>query len=124
MGVVVVGWLVVFNYVGYLSGVLVVLLISDLVLKDCLYWIGMVVVVFSMVVMGLIDNVVVWVLLCFVVGLSSVVGMFFGIGLIFNWLICYNYCSELGIYFFGIGIGIVGCVVVVVLMSYWLDWCE
>jgi MFS family permease len=46
------GWLAAINYAGYLSGALLASLISDLVLKDRLYRIGMVVAVLSTLMMG------------------------------------------------------------------------
>ena len=124
LGVAAAGWLAALNYAGYLSGALIASLISDLVLKDRLYRIGMVVAVLSTAVMGLTDNVVVWALSRFVAGLSSAAGMLLGTGLILNWLIRHNHRSELGIHFSGIGIGIAGCAATVALMSHWLDWRE
>lgn len=60
LGVAEAGWLAAINYLGYLSGALIASLISDLVLKDRLYRIGMVVAVASTALMGLSTNVVVW----------------------------------------------------------------
>ena len=124
LGVAAAGWLAALNYAGYLSGALIASLISDLVLKDRLYRIGMVVAVLSTVMMGLSDDVVVWAVSRFIAGLSSSAGMLLGTGLILNWLIRHNHRSELGIHFAGIGIGIAGCAAAVGLMSHWLDWRE
>lgn len=124
LGVAAAGWLAALNYAGYLSGALIASLISDLVLKDRLYRIGMVVAVLSTAVMGLTDNVIVWALSRFVAGLSSAAGMLLGTGLILNWLIRHHHRSELGIHFSGIGIGIAGCAAAVAMMSHWLDWRE
>lgn len=124
LGVAAAGWLAALNYAGYLSGALIASLISDLVLKDRLYRIGMVVAVLSTVMMGLSDDIVVWALSRFIAGLSSSAGMLLGTGLILNWLIRHNHRSELGIHFAGIGIGIAGCAAAVGLMSHWLDWRE
>lgn len=122
LGVAEAGWLAAINYAGYLSGALIASLISDLVLKDRLYRIGMVVAILSTVVMGLTTDVTVWALSRFVAGLSSAAGMLLGTGLILNWLIRHNHRSELGIHFAGIGLGIAGCAVAVSVMSQWLDW--
>ncbi|WP_265946578.1 YbfB/YjiJ family MFS transporter [Dechloromonas sp. A34] len=124
LGIAEAGWLAALNYAGYLSGALIASLISDLVLKDKLYRIGMVVAVLSTVVMGLSTDLTVWALSRFVAGLSSAAGMLLGTGLILNWLIRHNHRSELGIHFAGIGIGIAGCAAAVGLMSHWLDWRE
>ena len=50
------GWLAAINYSGYLTGALIAASISDLVLKDRLYRIGMVVAVLTTAMMGLSDN--------------------------------------------------------------------
>ena len=122
LGVAEAGWLAAINYAGYLSGALIASLISDLVLKDRLYRIGMVVAILSTVVMGLTTDVTLWALSRFVAGLSSAAGMLLGTGLILNWLIRHNHRSELGIHFAGIGLGITGSAVAVSVMSQWLDW--
>ncbi|HXE38916.1 MAG TPA: YbfB/YjiJ family MFS transporter [Azonexus sp.] len=124
LGIAEAGWLAALNYVGYLCGALIASLISDLVLKDKLYRIGLVLAVLSTVVMGLTTDLTVWALSRFVAGLASAAGMLLGTGLILNWLIRHNHRSELGIHFAGIGIGIAGCAAAVGLMSHWLDWRE
>ena len=73
LGVAAAGWLAAINYAGYLSGALLASQISDLVLKDKLYRIGMVLAVLSTLVMGLSTDVVVWALSRYVAGLSSAV---------------------------------------------------
>ena len=124
LGVAEAGWLAAINYGGYLSGAVIASLISDLVLKDRLYRIGMVLAIVSTAVMGLTTNVVVWALSRYVAGLSSAAGMLLGTGLILNWLIRHNHRSELGIHFAGIGLGIAGCAAAVTLWSPWLNWRE
>ena len=124
LGVAEAGWLAAINYAGYLSGALIASLISDLVLKDRLYRIGMVVAILSTVVMGLSTNLTVWAISRYVGGLSSAAGMLLGTGLILNWLIRHNHRSELGIHFAGIGLGIAGCAAFVALLTPWFDWRE
>lgn len=124
LGVAEAGWLAAINYAGYLSGAVIASLISDLVLKDRLYRIGMVLAVLSTVVMGLSTDVTVWAISRFIAGLSSAAGMLLGTGLILNWLIRHNHRSELGIHFSGVGLGIAGCAAAVALMTEWLDWRE
>ena len=122
LGVAEAGWLAAINYAGYLSGALIASLISDLVLKDRLYRIGMLVAVLSTALMGLTDNFAVWAISRYLAGLSSAAGMLLGTGLILNWLIRHHHRSELGIHFSGIGIGIAGCAIAVTLMRNGLDW--
>jgi len=124
LGLAEAGWLAALNYAGYLSGALIASLISDLVLKDKLYRIGMVVAILSTVLMGLTTDPLVWMASRFIAGLSSAAGMLLGTGLILNWLIRHHHRPELGIHFAGIGLGIAGCSVAVWLMTGWLDWRE
>mgnify|MGYP003624585256 CR=1 FL=1 len=115
-------WLAATNYLGYLAGALVASMISDLVLKDRLYRIGLLVAVLTTAGMGLTDNVWLWSLLRFLAGLSTAAGMLLGSGLIMNWLIRHNHRAELGVTFFGVGLGMVLCAVAVELMSTFLSW--
>ena len=124
LGVAAAGWLAAINYAGYLSGAVLASRISDLVLKDRLYRIGMVLAVLSTAVMGLTTDVVIWAISRYVAGLCSAAGMLMGTGLILNWLIRHNHRSELGIHFSGLGLGIAGCAAAVMLMSPELDWRE
>lgn len=122
LGVAAAGWLAAINYAGYLSGAVLASLISDLVLKDRLYRIGMVLAILSTLVMGLSTDLVVWAVSRYVAGLTSAAGLLLGTGLIMNWLIRHQHRSELGIHFAGIGLGIVGCAGAVMLFTPWLDW--
>lgn len=124
LGLAEAGWLAALNYAGYLCGALIASRISDLVLKDRLYRIGMIVAIISTVMMGLTTDPLLWVASRFIAGLSSAAGMLLGTGLILNWLIRHNHRPELGIHFAGIGLGIAGCAVAVWLMSGGLDWRE
>lgn len=118
------GWLAALNYAGYLSGALIASQISDLVLKDKLYRIGLVVAILSTAMMGLTTDSLLWMVSRFIAGLSSAAGMLLGTGLILNWLIRHNHRPELGIHFSGIGLGIAGCALAVWLMGDWFDWRE
>lgn len=122
LGVAEAGWLAAINYAGYLTGAIIASLISDMVLKDRLYRIGMVLAVASTAVMGLTTDITIWALSRYIAGLSSAAGMLLGTGLILNWLIRHNHRSELGVHFAGIGLGIAGCAGAVTLFSPWLDW--
>ena len=118
------GWLAAINYMGYLSGAITASFISDLVLKDRLYRIGLVVAVVTTAGMGLTENLWLWAALRFFAGLSSAAGLLLGSGLILNWLIRHGYRSELGIHFSGIGLGIGLCAVAVELMQTYFDWSQ
>lgn len=122
LGLAEAGWLAALNYGGYLSGALIASLISDLVLKDRLYRIGIILAIVTTLMMGLSTHPAVWAVSRFLAGLSSAAGMLLGTGLILNWLIRHNHRSELGIHFAGIGIGIATAAGAVALMTQWLDW--
>ncbi|WP_264641706.1 YbfB/YjiJ family MFS transporter [Marinobacter adhaerens] len=103
----VVGMLATVNYAGYLTGAVLITRISDLGLKVRLYQLGLVVAVVSTVLMGYTTNVWLWFILRFISGLSTSAGMLLGAGLLMSWLIKNNQKSELGVFFSGIGLGIV-----------------
>ena len=124
LGVAAAGWLAAINYAGYLSGALVATMISDMVLKDRLYRIGMILAILSTAMMGMTTDFTVWAVSRFVAGLSSAAGLLLGSGLILNWLIRHNHRSELGIHFSGIGLGIASAAAAVSLMNHWLNWSE
>lgn len=116
------GFLAAINYTGYLCGALLASLINDVVIKDCLYRIGMVIAVVSTVMMGFTDNLTIWSISRFIAGLSSAAGLMFGSGLILNWLIRHNHHSELGIHFSGVGLGIAVCSAAAIVMVNSVSW--
>ncbi|MDD2729269.1 YbfB/YjiJ family MFS transporter [Malikia sp.] len=124
LGVAEAGWLAAINYAGYLSGALLAMLVGDLVFKDRLYRIGLVVAVASTAMMGLSSDFTLWAISRYLAGLSSAAGMLLGAGLVLNWLIRHGHRSELGILYSGIGLGVVLCSVAVAWMDSGLDWHE
>ena len=122
LGVVGAGWLATINYTGYLLGAMLSALITDIVLKDRLYRLGMLVTVLSTALMAVSTDFSVWAASRFIAGVSTAAGMLLGSGLTFNWLVRNGHRPELGIHFSGVGIGIVLCALAVQAMSGWLDW--
>lgn len=118
------GWLAAINYMGYLSGAIIASLISNVMLKDRLYRLGLVLALVTTIGMGLTDNLWLWATLRFAAGLSSAAGLLLGSGLILHWLIRHDHRSELGIHFGGIGLGIAFCAIAVELMHPHFDWRE
>ena len=118
----VVGMLATVNYAGYLTGAVLITRISDLGLKVRLYQLGLVVAVVSTVLMGYTTNVWLWFILRFISGLSTSAGMLLGAGLLMSWLIKNNQKSELGVFFSGIGLGIVLTAVVAELIKDPFTW--
>ncbi|PCM45042.1 YbfB/YjiJ family MFS transporter [Marinobacter sp. ANT_B65] len=118
----VVGMLATVNYAGYLTGALLITRISDLDLKVKLYQLGLVVAVVSTVLMGYTTEIWLWFVLRFVSGLSTSAGMLLGAGLLMSWLIKNNEKSELGVFFSGIGLGIVLTAVLAELIKGSFSW--
>ena len=118
------GWLAAMNYVGYLCGAILVSQINDLVIKDHLYRLGLIMAIMSTVGMGMTESVWTWAAFRFLAGLSSAAGMLLGSGLIMNWLIRYNHRSELGIHFAGMGLGIAFCALLVEALHATHTWSE
>ncbi|WP_417516773.1 YbfB/YjiJ family MFS transporter [Marinobacter sp.] len=118
----VVGLLATVNYAGYLTGALLITRISDLGLKVRFYQLGLVVAVVSTILMGYTTDIWLWYLLRFVSGLSTSAGMLLGAGLLMSWLIKNNEKSELGVFFSGIGLGIVLTAVLAELIKDSFTW--
>jgi predicted MFS family arabinose efflux permease len=118
------GLLAAINYAGYLCGALLASVISDVVVKDRLYRVGMIIAVVSTVMMGMTTDFTIWAISRFIAGLGSAAGLMFGSGLILNWLIRHNHHSELGIHFSGVGLGIAVCSAAVIMMNPTLSWSE
>ncbi|MCU7939099.1 MAG: YbfB/YjiJ family MFS transporter [gamma proteobacterium symbiont of Bathyaustriella thionipta] len=118
------GWVASINYAGYLCGAVIASLVSNLIIKDRLYRIGLIIAVVTTAGMGLTENIWLWAMLRFLAGLSSAAGLLLGSGLILNWLIRHGHRSELGIHFSGLGLGIAFCALSVELMSRYFDWSQ
>lgn len=100
------GWLATFNYMGYMTGVVITSFVTRLRIKYDLYRLGLVTAVVSTAAMGLTDNVVVWAILRFIAGISTTGGVLLASGLIMNWLIRAQHRPLLGLHFSGLGLGI------------------
>ncbi|MBK1649505.1 YbfB/YjiJ family MFS transporter [Rhabdochromatium marinum] len=106
MGDALAGWLAGWNYLGYLSGVLLITRMKDLMLKDRLYRISLLLAVLTTAMMPLAESALVWGLSRYLAGLCTAGGLMLGSGLILNWLIRHGHRSELGLHFSGVGLGI------------------
>lgn len=109
------GWLATINYLGYMLGALTATLVGNLVVKDRIYRLGLLLAIMTTIMMGLSDNPWVWGVSRFVAGFSTAAGLLIGAGLMLNWLIRNHHRSEMGIHFSGIGLGIV---LVALLLEY------
>lgn len=95
------------NYWGYLTGLFIVWLVSNLQVKDFVYRYGLFVAALATAIMAANESPVVWYASRFFTGVSSATGFMLGTGLILNWLHHNGYRQELGIHFSGIGLGII-----------------
>ncbi len=101
------------NYWGYLAGLFIVWLLSDLRVKDFIYRYGLFVAAFATAVMAAHEHPVVWYASRFFTGVASATGFMLGAGLILNWLHHNGYRQELGLHFSGLGLGIIVSALVV-----------
>ncbi|WP_296057674.1 YbfB/YjiJ family MFS transporter [uncultured Amphritea sp.] len=116
------GYLAAANYAGYLSGALLISFIHSLALKARLYKIGLLTAVLTSMAMALTTLEPLWYLLRYLSGLSSSAGMLLGGGLLMHWLMKRNHKAELGIFFSGLGIGIVITAILAVIIKDIFTW--
>lgn len=116
------GYLAAANYAGYLSGALLISFIHSLALKARLYKVGLLTAVLTSMAMALTTLEPVWYLLRYLSGLSSSAGMLLGSGLLMHWLMKHHHKAELGIFFSGLGIGIVITAILAVLIKDMFTW--
>ncbi|MFP4496094.1 MAG: YbfB/YjiJ family MFS transporter [Halochromatium sp.] len=131
MGDALAGWLAGWNYLGYLTGVLLVTQMRDLMRKDRLYRLSLLLAVVTTAMMPLaevlprlplVEESWIWGLSRYLAGISSAGGLMLGSGLILNWLIRHGHRSELGLHFSGLGLGIVLGGLLVELAAPYTDW--
>lgn len=115
-------WLTTVNYLGYFCGALVVASLSDMRLKTHLFRAGLIIAVLSTLMMAFTSDILLWMVLRFVAGLSSATGLLIGSGLVLHWLMRHHYHSELGIPLSGLGLGIVITTLQVEGFSNSADW--
>ena len=118
------GWLAALNYVGYLSGTIIAASISNLILKDKLYRMSLIIAVISTIAMAWTENWVIWAIWRYLAGLTSAGGLLLGSGLIMNWLMRNGYNMNMGVHFGGVGLGIVVSAIAVEFMLPTYNWAE
>lgn len=117
------GYLAAINYLGYMAGALIAASLNDLVLKDRLYRLGLVLAVVSTLGMALTTNFYLWSLWRFIAGLSSAGSMLIASGLIMHWLLSHRQRAELGVHFAGLGLGIaMSALLVEAMLQLPLSW--
>lgn len=116
------GLLATANYAGYLSGAFLIAMIQSSALKIRLYQLGLLGAVLTTGLMGFSSNEWLWYLLRYLAGLSSSAGVLIGAGLLMSWLLRQGHKPELGIFFSGLGIGIVITAILAELIRAHFSW--
>lgn len=116
------GLLATANYAGYLSGALMISFMRSPLLKLSLYRLGLLGAVLTTGLMGCTEQEWAWYLLRFLSGLCSATGVLIGAGLLMTWLLKQGHKPELGVFFSGLGIGIVLTAVLAELIRAKLSW--
>lgn len=101
------GLLAAINYAGYMSGALLAAWIEDPVWRRRLYTWALPLALVITALMGWSTQFAAWAVSRYVGGLCGAAGMLLGSGLVQGWLIRAGRRPELGLYFIGLGLGIV-----------------
>jgi len=118
------GWLATFNYIGYLSGVVLISFLTSLKTKFLFYRTNLILAVLSTVLMAVTTDIALWSILRFIGGLTSTAGIILAAGFVMGWLKQNGYKSALGIHFSGLGFGIAIPGLVIVLITPYFSWAE
>jgi MFS family permease len=101
------GGLAAINYAGYMSGALAATWIDDVRWRHWLYSAGLWMALITVAAMALTTWMPAWALIRYIGGLCGATGMLLGSGLVLGWLMRQGRRPELGLYFIGLGLGIV-----------------
>ena len=101
------GGLAAINYAGYMSGALAATWLDDVRWRHWLYSAGLWMALVTVAAMALTTWMPAWALIRYIGGLCGATGMLLGSGLILGWLMRQGRRPELGLYFIGLGLGIV-----------------
>jgi MFS family permease len=113
------GGLAAINYAGYILGALAVAWIDDVRWRHRLYGWGLWMALLTTAAMALTSWMPAWGLSRFLGGLCGATGMLLGSGLVLGWLMRQGRRPELGLYFMGIGLGVVVSALGAWALSFW-----
>ncbi len=119
------GGLAAINYAGYMSGALAATWLDDVRWRHWLYSAGLWMALVTVAAMALTTWMPAWALIRYIGGLCGATGMLLGSGLVLGWLIRQGRRPELGLYFIGLGLGIVvSAVGAWALSRWWSTWSD
>ena len=119
------GGLAAINYAGYMSGALAATWIENVRWRHWLYSAGLWMALITVAAMALTTWMPAWAMARYVGGLCGATGMLLGSGLVLGWLIQQGRRPELGLYFIGLGLGIVvSAVGAWALAQWWPTWSD
>ena len=119
------GGLAAINYAGYIVGAMVAAWMDDVRWRHRFYSAGLWMALLTTAAMALSSWLPAWGLWRFLGGLSSATGMLLGSGLVLGWLMRHGRRPELGVYFIGLGLGIVvSALGAWVLSDIWTLWSD
>jgi len=94
------------NFAGYLSGAIFAVFIKDINTKVRYFRIGMLLSVLTTLVLGLSDNITLWIIARLIAGFGTAMGMVVGSAIVMTKLDMPDKTKAMGIHFSGIGIAI------------------
>lgn len=119
------GGLAAINYAGYIVGAMVAAWMDDVRWRHRFYSAGLWMALLTTAAMALSSWLPAWGLWRFMGGLCSATGMLLGSGLVLGWLMRQGRRPELGVYFIGLGLGIVvSALGAWVLSDIWTLWSD
>lgn len=116
------GWLAGWNYLGYLTGVILIPFIHSPRMRETIFGASLLLAAFSTGMMGLTENPAIWSFARLLAGISTACGFILASGLMLNWLRKTNQKPELGLMYSGLGLGIALGAVLVELSGLYLSW--
>lgn len=116
------GWLATINYAGYMTGTLLAASVGDPRARFNLYRALLMVALIGTAGMGFTTSLVLWALLRFAAGVSSVAGLLLSSGIMLSWLRQHGRRQELGVHFGGVGLGIAISGLLAIAMAGAFDW--
>lgn len=119
------GALAAVNYAGYITGALVTAWMDDVHWRHRFYSMGLWMALLTTAAMALSSWMPAWVLWRFIGGLCGATGMLLGSGLVLGWLMRQGRRPELGVFFIGLGLGIVvSALAAWALSGIWTRWSD